>query len=54
MEIQDREKLDDCPEFRLNQLEQIPVTTAILRDATAKNHVLSWVLGHMYMYIQVG
>ena len=35
VERQDREELDDCPEFRLNQLEQIPVTTAVLRDATA-------------------
>ena len=38
---QDREELDDCPEFRLNQLEQIPVTTAVLRNATAKDPVLS-------------
>ena len=33
-ERQDREELDDCPKFRLNQLEQIPVTTAVLQDAT--------------------
>eukprot|EP00731_Ephydatia_muelleri_P028195 Em0019g1068a len=50
VERQDREELDDCPEFRLNQLEQIPVTTAVLRDATAKDSVLSRVL----KYIQVG
>ena len=50
VERQDREDLDDCPEFRLNQLEQIPVTTAVLRDATAKDPVLSRVLE----YIQVG
>eukprot|EP00731_Ephydatia_muelleri_P032793 Em0024g337a len=50
VERQDREELDDCPEFRLNQLEQIPVTTAVLRDATAKDPVLSRVLE----YIQVG
>eukprot|EP00731_Ephydatia_muelleri_P010410 Em0005g996a len=47
---QDREELDDCPEFRLNQLEQIPVTTAVLRNATGKDPVLSRVLE----YIQVG
>eukprot|EP00731_Ephydatia_muelleri_P032928 Em0024g472a len=50
VERQDREELDDCPEIRLNQLEQIPVTTAVLRDATAKDPVLSRVLE----YIQVG
>ena len=50
MERQDGEELDDFPEFRLNQLEQIPVTTAVLRDATAKDPVLSRVLE----YIQVG
>ncbi|KAL5510573.1 hypothetical protein EMCRGX_G006138 [Ephydatia muelleri] len=49
VERQDREELDDCPEIRLNQLEQIPVTTAVLRDATAKDPVLSRVLE----YIQV-
>ena len=43
MERQDREELDDCPKFRVNQLEQIPVTTAVLRDATAKDPVLSLV-----------
>ena len=50
VERQDREELDDFPEFRLNQLEQIPVTTAVLRDATAKDPVLSRVLE----YTQVG
>ena len=40
---QDREELDDCPEFRLNQLEQIPVTTAVLRNTTAKDPVLEYI-----------
>ena len=47
MKRQDREELDDCPEFRLTQLEQIPVTTAVLRNATAKDPVLSQVLEYI-------
>ena len=44
MERQDREELDDCLKFRLNHLKQIPVTIAVLRDATSKDPVLSRVL----------
>ena len=44
MKRQDR---DDCSEFRLPQLEQIPVTTAVLRNATAKDPVLSRVLEYI-------
>eukprot|EP00731_Ephydatia_muelleri_P010391 Em0005g977a len=47
LQRQDREELDDCPEFRLTQLEQIPVTTAVLRNATAKDPVLSRVLEYI-------
>eukprot|EP00731_Ephydatia_muelleri_P006880 Em0003g1128a len=42
-----RQDRDDCSEFRLPQLEQIPVTTAVLRNATAKDPVLSRVLEYI-------
>ena len=44
------EEIEDCAEYLVRQLEQLPVTVAALREATSRDPVLAKVL----QFVQAG